>query len=172
MIIYTGMATVAELDETVRTASEAIPHLRELFNVQVGLSDHTMGTGVAVASVALGATVIEKHFTLRRADGGVDSAFSMEPSEMTQLVVESERAWQALGQIHYGSTQAEQASRMFRRSLYVVEDMKAGDMLTIDNVKAIRPGLGLPPKYLDWILGKKVNCDIKCGTALSLDYLG
>jgi sialic acid synthase SpsE len=100
MIIYTGMATVAELDETVRTASEAIPHLRELFNVQVGLSDHTMGTGVAVASVALGATVIEKHFTLRRADGGVDSAFSMEPSEMTQLVVESERAWQALGQIH------------------------------------------------------------------------
>jgi len=94
------MATVAELDETVRTASEAIPHLRELFNVQVGLSDHTMGTGVAVASVALGATVIEKHFTLRRADGGVDSAFSMEPSEMTQLVVESERAWQALGQIH------------------------------------------------------------------------
>ena len=197
MIISTGMATVAELDETVLTARDAgcqdlvllkctstypatpensnlltIPHLGELFGLQVGLSDHTMGVGVAVASVALGATVIEKHFTLRRADGGVDSAFSMEPSEMTQLVVESERAWQAIGHIRYGSTQAEQASRMFRRSLYVVQDMKAGDVLTIDNVKAIRPGLGLPPKYLDRILGKKVNCDIKCGTALSLDYLG
>ena len=197
MIISTGMATVAELDEMVRTAREAgcqdlvllkctstypatpensnlltIPHLGELFGVEVGLSDHTMGVGVAVASVALGATVIEKHFTLRRADGGVDSTFSMEPSEMTQLVVESERAWQAMGKIHYGSTQAEQASRMFRRSLYVVQDMKAGDVLTVDNVKAIRPGLGLPPKYLDRILGKKVNYDIKCGTALSLDYLG
>ncbi len=197
MIISTGMATVAELDETVRAARDAgchdiillkctstypatpensnlltIPHLRELFNVEVGLSDHTMGIGVAVGSVVLGATVIEKHFTLRRADGGVDATFSMEPSEMAQLVVESERAWQALGQIHYGSTQAEQASRMFRRSLYVVEDMKAGDVLTVDNVRAIRPGLGLPPKYLDGILGKKVNCDIKHGTALLLDYLG
>lgn len=197
MIISTGMATVAELDETVRTAREAgcqdiillkctstypatpantnlltIPHLRELFNVQVGLSDHTMGIGAAVASVALGATVIEKHFTLRRADGGVDSAFSMEPAEMAQLVIESERAWQALGQIHYGSTKAEKASRLFRRSLYVVEDIKAGEVLTTNNVRAIRPGLGLPPKYLTHVLGKKVNRDIKRGTALSLDYLG
>lgn len=197
MIISTGMATVAELDETVRTAREAgcqdiillkctstypatpantnlltIPHLRELFNVQVGLSDHTMGIGAAVASVALGATVIEKHFTLRRADGGVDSAFSMEPAEMAQLVIESERAWQALGQVYYGQTKAEKASRLFRRSLYVVEDIKAGEVLTTNNVRAIRPGLGLPPKYLTYVLGKKVNRDIKRGTALSLDYLG
>ncbi|MFM6422914.1 N-acetylneuraminate synthase family protein, partial [Planktothrix sp.] len=119
-----------------------------------------------------GATVIEKHFTLRRADGGVDSAFSMEPAEMAQLVIESERAWQALGQIHYGSTKAEKASRLFRRSLYVVEDIKAGEVLTTNNVRAIRPGLGLPPKYLTHVLGKKVNRDIKRGTALSLDYLG
>ncbi|MFM6204629.1 pseudaminic acid synthase, partial [Planktothrix sp.] len=169
MIISTGMATVAELDETVRTAREAgcqdiillkctstypatpantnlltIPHLRELFNVQVGLSDHTMGIGAAVASVALGATVIEKHFTLRRADGGVDSAFSMEPAEMAQLVIESERAWQALGQVYYGQTKAEKSSLAYRRSLYVVKDLKVGDVLTPENLKTIRPGLGLP----------------------------
>jgi N-acetylneuraminate synthase len=142
MIISTGMATVAELDETVQAARLAscrdlvllkctstypatpidtnlltIPHIRELFKVQVGLSDHTMGTGVAVASVALGATVIEKHFTLSRVDGGIDSAFSMEPEEMRQLVIESQRAWQALGTIQYGSTAAEKQSLRFRRSL-------------------------------------------------------
>lgn len=196
MIISTGMATIAELDETVRTARDAgcqdlvllkctstypatpensnlltIPHLRELFGVQVGLSDHTMGVGVAVASVALGATVIEKHFTLSRADGGVDSTFSMEPTEMAQLVVESERSWQALGKIHYGSTEAERASRMFRRSLYVVQDIKAGEMLTTDNVRAIRPGLGLPPKYYDILLGQAVKRDIKRGTPVTWDCL-
>lgn len=194
MIISTGMATVAELDETVRAAREAgcqdlvllkctstypatpensnlltIPHLRELFDVQVGLSDHTMGVGAAVASVALGATVIEKHFTLARADGGVDSTFSMEPQEMRQLVIESERAWQALGRVQYGSTKAEEASRMFRRSLYVVRDVKAGEMLTRDNVRAIRPGLGLPPKYLDMVLGMVVRRDVKAGTPLDLN---
>ncbi len=196
MIISTGMATVAELDETVRTAREAgcqdiillkctstypatpentnlltIPHLRELFNVQVGLSDHTMGIGAAVASVALGATVIEKHFTLCRADGGVDAAFSMEPEEMAQLVVESERAWQALGQVQYGPTEAERKSLVFRRSLYVVKDMKAGDVLTTENVRAIRPGLGLPPKYLDSLLGLAVRKDVQAGTPLSFDLL-
>ncbi len=196
MIISTGMATIAELDETVRTARDAgcqdlvllkctstypatpensnlltIPHLRELFGVQVGLSDHTMGVGAAVASVALGATVIEKHFTLSRADGGVDSTFSMEPAEMAQLVVESERSWQARGKIHYGSTQAEGASRMFRRSLYVVQDIKAGEMLTTDNVRAIRPGLGLPPKYYDILLGQAVKRDIKRGTPVTWDCL-
>ncbi|MFM6461857.1 MAG: pseudaminic acid synthase [Planktothrix sp.] len=196
MIISTGMATVAELDETVRTAREAgcqdiillkctstypatpantnlltIPHLRELFNVQVGLSDHTMGIGAAVASVALGATVIEKHFTLRRADGGVDSAFSMEPAEMTQLVVESERAWQALGQIQYGFTDAEKKSLMFRRSLYVAKDMKAGDKFTSDNLRAIRPGLGLPPKYYDVLLGKTVERPLRAGKFISWELL-
>jgi len=196
LIISTGMATVAELDETVRAAREAgcqdlvllkctstypatpensnlatIPHLRELFNVQVGLSDHTMGVGVAVASVAMGATVIEKHFTLSRADGGVDSTFSMEPAEMAQLVVESERAWQALGQVFYGATGAETKSRIFRRSLYITQDLAAGDTLTPDNLRCIRPGLGLPPKYYDVLLGQRVGRSVKAGTPISWDLL-
>ena len=197
LIISTGMATVAELDETVRAAREAgckdlillkctstypataaniniltIPHLRELFGCEVGLSDHTIGVGVSVASVALGATVIEKHFTLNRADGGVDSAFSMEPSEMSQLVVETERAWQALGHVRYGPIEAEKASIQFRRSLYVVKDLKAGEVLTRENVRAIRPGLGLSTKYLEQVLGKTVKQDVKRGTALSFGLIG
>ena len=130
-----------------------------------------MGVGVSVASVALGVTVIEKHFTLSRADGGLDSAFSMEPAEMAQLVVETERAWQALGQISYGPTKAEKKSLQFRRSLYVVQDLKAGDVLTRENVRAIRPGLGLPTKYLEQVLGKTVKLVIKRGTALSFEHL-
>lgn len=196
LIISTGMATVAELDETVRAAREAgctdlillkctstypataentniltIPHMRELFGCEVGLSDHTMGVGVSVASIALGATVIEKHFTLNRADGGVDSTFSMEPAEMAQLVLETKRAWQALGQVSYGPTAAENKSIQFRRSLYVVKDLKAGDVLTKDNVRSIRPGLGLPPKYLELVLGKTVRQDVKHGTALGWELL-
>ncbi len=197
LIISTGMATVAELDETVRAAREAgckdlillkctstypataentniltIPHLRELFGCEVGLSDHTMGLGVSVAGVALGATVIEKHFTLARADGGVDSAFSMEPAEMAQLVVETERGWQALGKVSYGPIEAEKKSIQFRRSLYVVQDIKAGNVLTRENVRAIRPGLGLPTKYLEQVLGKTVKQDVKRGTALSWGMIG
>ena len=197
LIISTGMATVAELDETVRAAREAgckdlillkctstypataantniltIPHLRELFGCEVGLSDHTMGIGVSVASVALGAAVIEKHFTLSRADGGVDSTFSMEPGELAQLVVETERASQALGQVCYGPTEAEQKSVVFRRSLYVVKDITAGDVLTRENVRAIRPGLGLAPKYLETLLGKRVNRAVKRGEPLTLDLIG
>lgn len=192
MIISTGMASIAELDDTVRAARQAgckdlillkctstypatadntniltIPHMRELFGCEVGLSDHTMGVGVSVASVALGATVIEKHFTLNRADGGVDSTFSMEPAEMSQLVLETERAWQALGQVSYGATAAEQKSMVFRRSLYVVKDLQAGDVLTKDNVRAIRPGLGLPTKYMDQVLGNVVKHSVQRGTALS-----
>lgn len=196
MIISTGMATAAELDETVRAARGAgckdlillkctstypatpentntltIPHMRDLFGCQVGLSDHTMGVGVAVASVALGATVVEKHFTLKRADGGVDSTFSLEPAEMEALVLESQRAWQSLGQVSYGATEAEKKSLVFRRSLYVAEDVRAGEMFTSKNVRAIRPGLGLPTKYLELVLGRKAKQDIKRGTALSWDLL-
>jgi pseudaminic acid synthase len=192
LIISTGMASIAELDDTVRAAREAgckdlillkctstypataantniltIPHMRELFGCEVGLSDHTMGVGVSVASVAMGAAVIEKHFTLSRADGGVDSTFSMEPAEMAQLVVETERAWQALGQVSYGSTEAEKKSIQFRRSLYIVKDLEVGDLLTKENVRAIRPGLGLSTKYLDQVLGKSLKQNVARGTALS-----
>jgi N-acetylneuraminate synthase len=130
-----------------------------------------MGIGVSVASVALGATVIEKHFTLNRADGGVDSTFSMEPAEMEQLIIEAERAWQALGKVLYGATKAEKNSITFRRSLYVVKDLKAGDVLTKDNVRAIRPGLGLPTKYLEVLMGQVVKRDVKRGTGLSWEVL-
>jgi pseudaminic acid synthase len=194
LIISTGMASVAELDETVRSAREAgcvdlillkctstypaspentnirtIPHMRDMFQCEVGLSDHTMGIGVSVASVALGATVIEKHFTLSRADGGVDSTFSMEPHEMQQLVLETERAWQSLGEVSYGPTQVEMKSLQFRRSLYVVEDMKAGDTFTTKNIRAIRPGLGLPTKHLEVVLGRKAAIDISKGTPIQWD---
>ncbi|MDP2127599.1 MAG: pseudaminic acid synthase [Pseudohongiella sp.] len=197
LIISTGMASIAELDDTVSAAREAgcndlillkctstypstpentnlstIPHLRNLFGCEVGLSDHTMGIGVSVASVALGATVIEKHFTLSRADGGVDSAFSMEPAEMTQLVIESERAWHALGHIQYGPTEAEKKSLQYRRSLYVVKDLRAGDVLTPENLRAIRPGLGLATKYQSMVMGKSIKSDVKRGTALTWELLG
>jgi N-acetylneuraminate synthase len=145
--------------------------MRELFDCEVGLSDHTMGVGVSVASVALGASVIEKHFTLNRADGGVDSSFSMEPAEMEQLVLETERAWQAMGQVSYGATEAEKKSIVFRRSLYIVKDLKAGDILTSDNVRAIRPGMGLPTKYLGVLIGRTVKQDVKRGTALNWQLL-
>ena len=197
MIISTGMATIAELDETVRTAREAgcrdlillkctssypatsentniltIPHMAKLFDCQVGLSDHTMGIGVAVASVALGATMIEKHFTLSRAHGGVDSAFSIEPDEMRALVAETERAWHALGKISYGPTEKEKKSLIFRRSLYIVQDMKKGDILTRESLRAIRPGMGLAPKYYDILLGKRINRDTKRGTAVNWEMVG
>jgi len=192
MIISTGMATIAELDETVRTAREygcndiillkctstypatpentnlqTIPHMQDLFNCEVGLSDHTLGIGASIASVTLGATVIEKHFTLSRAEGGVDAAFSLEPDEMRLLVEESKRAWQALGRIIYGPTEAEKKSMIFRRSLYITQNLKAGDVLTKENIRSIRPGHGLPPKYLDVVLGKKVAMDVKKGTPVS-----
>ena len=196
LIVSTGMASLSDLDELVSTARAAgardlvllkctsnypstpetshlrtIPHLRELFGCEIGISDHTMGVGAAVAAVALGATVIEKHFTLRRADGGVDSVFSLEPAEMASLVVESERAWQALGRITYGPLPQERKSLVFRQSIYIAEDMRAGDALTTRNVRCVRPGLGLAPKYYDSVLGRRVVRDVKKGTALSWDLL-
>jgi len=196
MIISTGMATFAELDETVEAAKSAgckdlvllkctstypstpddsniltIHEMRQRYGCEIGLSDHTMGIGVAVAAVALGATVIEKHFTLDRADGGVDSTFSMEPGEMAQLVIETERAWQAMGKVHDGPTEKEKLSLVFRRSLYVVEDIKAGETLTERNVRAIRPGYGLAPKFYEQVLGKKAKKDIARGTPLAQDLI-
>jgi pseudaminic acid synthase len=196
IIISTGMATVAEIDEAVRTARaggcddivllkctstypatpentnvRTIAHMRALFGCEVGLSDHTMGLGVAVAAVAHGATVIEKHFTLRRADGGVDSTFSLEPEEMRSLVIETERAWQSLGTVSYGPTAQEVPSLQFRRSIYVAEDIRAGEPFTSTNLRAIRPGFGLPPKYMDVLLGRHATRDLKKGTPLGWDAL-
>jgi pseudaminic acid synthase len=191
LIISTGMASLGELSDAVRTARDAgctelvllkctstypaspedtnlrtIPHLRELFVCEVGLSDHTMGTGAAVAAVALGASMIEKHFTLARADGGVDSAFSLEPQEMASLVTESVRAWQALGQVRYGGTKAEQKSMVFRRSIYVAEDITEGEVFTTDNLKIVRPGDGASPALLKFLLGKKSRYNWKKGAPL------
>ena len=196
LIISCGMANLAELDEAVREAKKAgcgeivllkctstypappestnlatLPHMRQLFGCEVGLSDHTQGIGVAVAAVALGATFIEKHFTLSRADGGVDAGFSLEPAEMKALVQETERAWKAMGTIFYGVTDKEQASLKHRRSLYVVRDIKRGECFTRDNVRAIRPGLGLPPKYYDIILGRRAARDLPAGTPVAWEVV-
>jgi N-acetylneuraminate synthase len=196
MVMSCGMATAAEIDESVRAARKAgcrelillkctstypatpsnsnlltIPNMRELFGCQVGLSDHTMGVGVAVAATALGGTFIEKHFTLRRADGGVDSAFSMEPEELAMLVRETEAARLALGAVSYGPTKEEQGSTQFRRSLYVGEDMAEGEAFTEKNLRLVRPGLGLPPKLYPLLLGRKVRKSIPKGTPVTWDLL-
>ena len=194
IIASTGMATVSEIEDLVCTARDngcsdltllkctsaypatpadanlrTIPHMKELFNCEVGLSDHTMGIGVAIAAVTLGATVIEKHFTLSRADGGVDSAFSMEPQEMAQLVRECRAAYQSLGQVKYGLSAGE--STAGRRSLYVVKDIKAGEPFTEQNVRSIRPARGLKPKYYEEILGRRAKVDIKFGTPLKWELV-
>jgi N-acetylneuraminate synthase len=197
VILSTGMATIAELDEAVRTARAAgcsdlvllkctstypaspsntnvvtIPHMRELFGCQVGLSDHTLGVGAAIAAVALGASVIEKHFTIRRADGGVDSSFSLEPAELAMLVEETERAWMSLGAVAYGPTEAELKSLIFRRSLYVAEDMKRGETFTPKSLRVVRPGKGLHPRYYEQLLGKSVTRDVKKGTPVDWVLIG
>jgi N-acetylneuraminate synthase len=189
MIVSTGMATLGEIDALVRAARDVgcrdlvllkctssypaspansnirtIPVLREAFGCEVGLSDHTLGVGVAVASVALGATVIEKHFTLSRADGGVDSAFSLEPTEMRALVEETHRAWQGLGTVGFGAGEAEAGSRVFRRSLYFVRDLPAGATIGPADIRAIRPGNGLAPSMADLVVGRNLRRTVTRGT--------
>lgn len=196
MIVSTGMATVAEIFEAVSAAREAggrdivllkctsnypatpentnvltIPHMRELFRCEIGLSDHTMGVGASIAAVAHGASVVEKHFTLRRADGGVDSVFSLEPQEMRSLVVETERAWQSLGTVTYGAGESEQKSLQFRQSVYVARDVAAGATLTREDLRIVRPGHGLVPKHYEMLIGRRANRDLKAGTATSWDMV-
>lgn len=196
VIMSTGVSYLSDIDESVRVLREAgcqelvllkctstypstpentnlvtIPHLQQMFNCIVGLSDHTMGIGAAVASIALGARVIEKHFTLNRNDGGVDSAFSLEPDELKALVVESERAFLSLGKIQYGIQKAETKSKLFKRSLYIAKDIQQGDIITREHIKIIRPGLGLAPKHLENVIGKKASQDLKAGTPLTSDLL-
>ena len=179
VIMSTGASTIANLDESVSILREngckdlillkctsnypatpensnirTIPHLKELFDCEVGLSDHTMGIGVPIAAVTMGATVIEKHFCLSRAEGGVDSAFSLEPDELRSLVIETERAWQSLGKIQYGVQESEKMSLLFKRSIYVVKDIQAGEKFTEENIRVIRPGDGIAPKYYEELLGK------------------
>jgi pseudaminic acid synthase len=196
IIISTGMADLADLERMVNivraegneqlvllkctstypaephnTNLRTIPHLRELFDCQVGLSDHTLGTGVGVAATVLGATVIEKHLTLSRADGGPDASFSLEPDEMGRLVQECRQAQQALGSVYYGPTAAERKSLAFRRSIYVVQDVAEGELLTAENVRVIRPGYGLPPHFLPQVLGRPARRALRRGTALNWEMM-
>ena len=197
VIISSGAATIANLDEAIETLRDygcediillkctstypatpentnllTIPHMQNLFNCQIGLSDHTMGIGVSIASVALGARVIEKHFTLSRADGGVDSAFSIEPSELASLVIESERAFMSIGKIQYGVQKSENKNLNFKRSIYVSKDIRIGEVYTKENTKIIRPGLGMEPKFYEKIvLGRAASRDLKAGTPLSWEII-
>ena len=197
VIMSTGISTLADIEIAVKTLREngnkdlillkctstypatpentniiTIPHMASLFDCTVGLSDHTMGFGTAVAAVALGARVIEKHFTLDRSEGGVDAAFSMEPSEFKILVEETERAFLSLGKVAYGILKDEEKSLGFKRSVYVVTDMEAGEEFNETNIRIIRPGHGLAPKFFEMLLGKKINKSVKKGTALTFDLIG
>ena len=194
MIISTGMSNLAEIHEATRAAREAgceelvllhcvssypapdeqsnvrtVPHLGEAFDCVPGLSDHTYGSAVSVAAIALGACVIEKHFTLSRADGGPDADFSLEPEEFSRLVIDSKRAWRSLGRVGYDLKGAERGSVQFRRSLYVVKDVEEGVELSADNIRSIRPGFGLEPKYIDDVLGAKARRKLKRGEPLKWD---
>ena len=191
LIISTGMATVTEIEEAVMAARRAgcremvllhcvsgyptppedsnlhtIPDMAQRFNVACGLSDHTLGTSVSVAAVALGAVMIEKHLTLHRSDGGPDAAFSLEPNELQDLVSNTRAAWSALGRVSYDRADSEKPNAIFRRSLYIVRDMRRGEKLTLENVRSIRPGFGLPPKQLSAVLGRRAARDVVRGTPL------
>ncbi len=196
LIISTGLASPEDIADAVSAAREAggreiillhctsgyptpasqmhlrtMPDLAKAHGTLVGLSDHTMGTAVAVAAVALGACVIEKHFTLARADGGVDSAFSLEPEELTRLVADCRDAWSALGTVHYEEVEAEAAGRDHRRSLYVVADVNKGEPLTAENIRSIRPGHGMAPKHLYEVLGRPAARDLKRGEPLAWELI-
>lgn len=197
VIMSTGISTLADIEIAVKTLREngcnelillkctstypatpentnltTIPHMAKLFNCHVGLSDHTLGIGVSVASVGLGARVIEKHFTINRAHGGVDAAFSLEPHEFKMLVEETERAFLGLGKVSYGILEEERKSLTFKRSIYIIEDMKSGDIFNTNNIRIIRPGLGIAPSFFETILGKTINRDSRKGTALTFDLIG
>jgi len=197
LVMSTGMADLGDIDAAVKAARGAgadqiallhctsgyptppedadlktIPHLAKAFHLVTGLSDHTMGIGAAVAAVALGASIIEKHFTLSRADGGADSAFSLEPEELHELCSGVAMAKRALGQVRYEKSASETGNVQFRRSLYIVEDMKAGDVLTESTLRSIRPGYGLPPKFYDQLLGKRLSKDASRGTPMSWELIG
>lgn len=196
VIMSTGISSLADIELSVKTLKEngcedlillkctstypaspentnisTIPHMSELFDCHVGLSDHTLGIGVALGSVSFGARVIEKHFTIDRSQGGVDSAFSLEPTEFKILVEESERAFLAIGKVTYGIMDAELNSKKFKRSIYIVKDLKKGDVITAENIRIIRPGLGLSPKYFDLLLGKRVKQNINRGTAFTFNLI-
>jgi len=196
LIISTGMASVGEIAAAVEAAHSTgnrqvmllsctvsypadpassnlrgIPVMREAFGVPVGLSDHTMGIGAAVASVAFGSVLVEKHVTMSREEGGVDSAFSLEPDELAALVRETKVAWQALGEPRIGAREAEREGLRFRRSLFVVEDVKAGDAVTAANVRSIRPANGLPPDAFSLVESKRFTRDVERGTPMSWDLV-
>lgn len=194
IIMSTGMATLEEIDKAVRVIRKynnselvllkctsnypadpvdsnllTIPHMKQLFNCEVGLSDHTLGIGTSIASIALGATIIEKHFTLSRADGGVDADFSLEPNEMKQLVKECHQAYNSLGKIKYGPNGKEDVAG--RRSLYIAEDILEGEIFTTKNVRSVRPGYGLPTEFLSIIIGRKAKTNLKKGTRVTWDLI-
>ncbi|HEY3902197.1 MAG TPA: pseudaminic acid synthase [Chthoniobacter sp.] len=196
MIISTGMATLSEIEEAVDTARGAgatqiallkctsgypaepeemnlrtIPHLAQAFGVVAGLSDHTLSPAIAIAAVTLGASIVEKHLTISRAAGGPDSAFSLEPEEFKTLVTQLRVTERALGRVHYGVSEREAASRVFRRSLFAVADIVPGESLTSNNIRSIRPGHGLHPRYLDQVLTRKAACAIPRGTPLQWNHL-
>jgi pseudaminic acid synthase len=197
IIMSTGMATLTEIGEAVEAIRQAgggplallkctsaypsppedmnlrtIPHMAEAFGCPVGLSDHTLGIAVPVAAVTIGACIIEKHLTLSRSEPGPDSAFSLEPHEFRAMVEAVRVAEKALGRVHYGVTPNDEKSRVFRRSLYVVEDITAGEPFTDRNVRSIRPAYGLPPKFLPEVLGRRASCDLKAGTPLTWKAVG
>jgi N-acetylneuraminate synthase len=194
MIISTGMANAEEIQEAIDAAKEGgckelailqcvsgypapaedynlrtIPDMMDRFGLVTGLSDHTLDNTTAIASVVLGASIIEKHFTLDRNGGGPDDSFSLEPDDLAALCRDSKTAWKALGQVDYGRKSSEQVNAQFRRSLYFVKDMKAGEVITPGSVRSVRPGFGLPPKRLEWVIGQKLSKPISANTPVKED---